>query len=568
MTSFLGNFYLEIKYSNFNAVVLITDQRQWKLIACHPDSAWPRRPAFRRGSWGQPSSYATEGMTECYAEGSKDEVMRLSHIAFPPDISSEERFFHRQFHIGNAWAALLRLPEGPGRRGSWVPIISGPLVTEVKRRLEEFTEEIKKLAVQIGLDVSSMVDPTGALSVPAAAYALRNGDYLGCTLNLLGAIPLFGKLAGAGKVAKVSGRLSFLTKEITFLKKWLEMSTEVTRRVRQMSNPLKAEIQGTTRATQLPKVVGEAARALNNAGGWIRKIDNAERLGLLPAEIQVLRQLARDGYYFVIRSCNPERVKWLRAAARAGWGMLGKPVWLKIKSLKTGRFKGLVGFSKNESVYQQTIRNLEEVTRLPDGFKLPWLSVGGVENAKVYRITRDFRVAKVDDAEMMLDHYLVDVGDAFVLVDRYGRPYVPDLDIVSIQRRVSSGGFGPAGYNIGPKQPVTEFRGADDAQFSAYWNEYFSQVGYPPGYKPFGWHGGRGGTAAFVGPAPPGFDPGLGHVRPLGWNPENPIEDLIVAVKGVENLGDDVGYVSGWDQLQQFHLANPMGEWRFQVPAR
>jgi hypothetical protein len=376
MTSFLGNFYLEIKYSNFSAVVLITDQRQWKLVACHPDSAWPRDPAFRRGSWSQPSYYATEGMTECYAQASKNEVMRLSHIAFPPDITSEERFFHRQFHIGNAWAALLRLPEGPGRRGSWVPIISGPLVSEVKRRLEEFTKEIEKLAIQIGLDVAAMVDQTGAFSIPAAAYALRNGDYLGCTLNLLGAIPLFGTLADAGKVAKVSGRLSVLTKEISFLKKWLEMSTEVTRRVRQMSDPLRAEIQGTTRASQLSKVVEKATRALKNAG-WILKIDSPERLGLLPEEIQVLRQLARDGFYFVIRSCNPERVKWLRAAARGGWGMLGKPVWLKIKSLKAGRFKGLVGFSKSDSAYQQTIRNLDEVTQLPRGFKLPWLAGGG-----------------------------------------------------------------------------------------------------------------------------------------------------------------------------------------------
>lgn len=563
MTSFLGHFYLEIKYPSFSAVVLITDQRQWKLIACMPETAWPRQPAFRRGTWSQPSCYATEGMTECYAEGTKDEVMRLSHIAFPPDISSEERFFKRQFHIGNAWAKQLRLPEGPGRRGSWVPVMSGPLVSEVKRRLEEFTEEIKKLAITIGLDVAALVDQTGAFSIPAAAYALRNGDYLGCTLNLLGAIPLFGTLADAGKVARVSARLSFLTKEITFLKKWLEMSVETTRRVRQMSNALNVEIQGTTKAAQLPKVVARAAGALKNAG-WIKKINNAEKLGLLPEEIQVLRRLARDGYYFVIRSCNPERVTWLRAAARGGWGMLGKPVWLKIKSLRSGKFKGLVGFAKGDSTFARVTRNLHEVTELPKGFKLPWLSCGGMQNARVYRVTRDFHIPKVDDAEMMLDHYFVDVGDAFVIVDRYGRPYIPDLDIVSIQRRLSSGGFGPPGYKIGPKKPVTEFITADDAQFSAYWNEYFSKVGYPPGYMPFGWHGGRGGSSAFIGSTPAGFRPGI-DVRSPGWNPETLTEDLIVAVKGVENLGDDVGYATGWHQLRQFHEANPMGEWRFSI---
>ncbi|MCW5982014.1 MAG: hypothetical protein KIT09_28270 [Bryobacteraceae bacterium] len=563
MHSFLGNFYLEIKYSSFMAVVLITDQKQWKLIACNPNGAWPSKPGYRRGAWAQPATYATQGLTECYAEGTKEEVLRLSHIAFPPDISSDESFFKRQFHIGNAWAAILRMPEGPGRRGSWVPIVTGPLVTEVKRRLEEFTEEIKKLAVQIGLDIAAMVDQTGAFSVPAAAYALRNGDYLGCTLNLLGAIPLFGTLADAAKVAKVSGRLSFLTKEITFLKRWLEMSTEATRRVRQMTNPLKVEIQGTTRATSVSKTVTKTANALKNAG-WLKKISSAERLGLLPEEIQVLRKLAQDGYYFVIRSCNPERVTWLRAAARGGWGMLGKPVWLKIKSLKAGKFKGLVGFGKNDSTYAQTVKSMEEMTELPKGFKLPWLSGGGLQNAKVYRLNKNFNVPKVDDSAMMLEHYFVDVGDSFIIVDRFGRPYVPDLDIVSIQRRVSSGAFGPPGHNIGPAKPVSEFRTADDAQFSAHWNEVFAKVGYPPGYKPFGWHGGRGGTAAFTGPVPAGFRPGM-DTRGLGWNPETPTEDLIVAVKGVENLGDDVGYVTGWDQLQLFHQANPMGEWRFAV---
>ena len=55
-------------------------------------------------------------------------------------------------------------------------------------------------------------------------------------------------------------------------------------------------------------------------------------------------------------------------------------------------------------------------------------------------------------------------------------------------------------------------------------------------------------------------------VRSLGWNPEKPEEDLIVALKGVEDLGDSVGYVTGWNKLGMFQQANEgMGEWRFKV---
>jgi hypothetical protein len=41
---------------------------------------------------------------------------------------------------------------------------------------------------------------------------------------------------------------------------------------------------------------------------------------------------------------------------------------------------------------------------------------------------------------------------------------------------------------------------------------------------------------------------------------------LIVALKGVDNPGDSVGYVTGWDKLSMFQQANAgLGDWRFQV---
>lgn len=590
MESTVGNFYFEIKHSSFTAFAFITDTSVWRMLRCEPDGAWPQMPTWRRGTWQKRGQVA-----HCYSLGSGAdasssnnqtmvEVFRLTDVEFPPDLSSQQGFWIKQFFLSDGFAGQEHIQTGivkvaPHKlsmptHGSWTPFITGPLIHATDQKLRAYQEELKKLAIQIGLDVASMIDPTGACSIPAAGYAMNRGDYLGCCVNLLGVIPLFGKLSSAAKVALVSDRLAFLTKEITFLEKWLEISIDATRRVRQTENiagSLKVEVQGTTKATMLPKVAGaaaEAAEQLRNAG-WVHKIFNADKLGLLPEEIRVLRGLAKEGYYFVIRSCNPTRAQWLRSARAHGWGMIGKPVWLKIKSLKNVKFAGLVGFHKLDVEFYQTIEHLQEVKDLPASVRLGWLAEKGMsrDGVKVYRLTKEFNVAHVDDPEMMLSHYFVDTGDAFVIVDRTGRPYVPDLDIVTIQRSVGKNRFGPAGYNIGPANPVTKFRGADNAEMTAFWNRRFAGgVRYPPGYEPFGWHGGAGGSAAFFkNKLPEKFAHGIDK-RPLGWNPEKPQEDLVVAVEGIGNLGDDVGYVTGWDKLGAFTRANSgLGEFRFEV---
>src|ERR1039457_5058907 len=135
-------------------------------------------------------------------------------------------------------------------------------------------KEMREIAIQFKLDIASMVDPTGLCSIPAAIYASSRGDYLGCCVNLLGVIPLFGKLAPAVKFAEKSPRLAFLAQKITFYEKWLELSTSATRRARQVEGALKVDIHGTTKASMFPmlaKVASEAGATLKNEG-WILKI--------------------------------------------------------------------------------------------------------------------------------------------------------------------------------------------------------------------------------------------------------------------------------------------------------
>src|ERR1035441_9506362 len=66
MDTTLGNFYLQVQFSNLTAVVWIADNSVWRLIECSPDSEWPQMNTWRRGTW----KTGDNGMARCYAMGS------------------------------------------------------------------------------------------------------------------------------------------------------------------------------------------------------------------------------------------------------------------------------------------------------------------------------------------------------------------------------------------------------------------------------------------------------------------------------------------------------------------
>ena len=63
MDTTLGNFYLQVQFSNLTAVVWIADNSVWRLIECSPDSEWPQMNTWRRGTW----KTGDNGMARCYA---------------------------------------------------------------------------------------------------------------------------------------------------------------------------------------------------------------------------------------------------------------------------------------------------------------------------------------------------------------------------------------------------------------------------------------------------------------------------------------------------------------------
>ena len=569
-----SSFYLEVDYqSQFSFCILITEQGDWRFINASDMSVYGKDPNWQRGKWKDRWGSPTEGMKDFMTQDGQTHAFSLSHIRFLPAVKSDKSFYQNQFHLGDLWAKQLGVDDND-RRGSWAPIATGPFITEVKQHMEEMQKEFRQVCIMIGLDVVALVDPTGLMNFPAAIQASRMGDYLGCTLNLLGLIPVIGKAATAAKNAKAIQRISFLTTELEFLNRWLKLSVKALRRGNAAESTLNLSIQGTTRATKVVRAGEEiaAARKLKNVG-WVQRLgaDLAESVGMLPEELKAFQRLAEAGYFFVARSCNPARVKWLRWAQRTGTRILSKPMWIKWKTLKQSEScNGLVGILKIDSTYANTMKELKEVSaaHLPPGFKLSWLeNIAGAypKPPKVFKAINPHNVTEIEDAERMANHFLVDMGDSFILVDSKGSAYIGDIDIASIQRRLSNGSFGPPGYKVGtPDLAASVYRGGSDSvELESYFNQFFKGVGYPPGYDVFQ-HGGRTGSAGFFKGKQAPFD-FFGNKTLVGWSPKGDwnTEQLIVAVKGAENLEGCVGYTKSWKALKRFHEANPMGEFRF-----
>ncbi|WP_031499149.1 hypothetical protein [Bryobacter aggregatus] len=563
------HFYLEVTYTQFSFCLLITEQREWRLINASSPAAFGKDPNWQRGTFKESWGSAVEGMNDFYTKDGSLVAFRLSHIKFPPDVNSTPSFWLKQFHLGDFWAKQLEV-SGPEARGTWAPIATAALIGEVKQQAEDMQKEFHEICIMLGLDVAAMVDPTGLMNFPAAVQASRMGDYLGCTFNLLGLIPVIGKAANAAKNARVIQRLSFLTTELEFLDRWLKFSIKALRRGNAADTGLQLGLQGTTRAVPAAKEINGLLKPLHNAG-WIRSLGPAvaEEMGILPEELKAFQRLAEQGYYFVVRACNPERLRWLRWAQKAGTRILSKPMWIKWKTLKRSQScNGLVGILKLDFTYANVIEKLRPVSQahLPSGFQLRFLEnlTGRFPNPpKIYQVIQDFNAAGIDDGERLLDHFLVDMGDSFVLVDAKGCAYIGDIDIVSIQRRLANGVFGPPGFNVGPAAQAGVYRGgSDSAELESFFNQFFKSVNYPKGYDVFQ-HGGRAGTAGFFKKLKENFDI-LGKGAKPGWHPGKDwdSEKLLVAVKGVSNT-NGVGYVNGWDGLQHFHNANPMGDFRF-----
>ena len=542
------HFYADIELQGRKAVLFITSDKQWKLIGEDPGMNFEKY-AGKGGIWDHPIG----SNWEFYRPGGSNALFKLSNLTFPPNIVMQPKLFQNQFQVGLVWSRALGFDNETkavlGLRAHWYPVATGALMSWVRQYCEERNAELKALAISLGINIAAIFDPTGGLSLVGAVEASTRGDYLGCALNLVAAVPLLGKVAQAARNTRIIARLDAVLVEIKMLREWLAKSKVALQRARLVVD---AGLAGVI------KPIKSAVSALRNER-WIRRLDPKDwaHVGFMPAEIDVLRQFAKQGYYIVIRACNPERVEWLTWAAQAGVRTLSKPLWIKAKSLKEGGFlKGLVGYKKTVG-----IKTVLRTVKPPAGFNPGWVARGGGKVDAVYGIGLGShkKVFEITDAAAASEHYLVETDGFLILCDAKGAAYVSDLDVVLVQKQSGSGAFGPPGMNVGPKK--IPYTGGDNAQVGKFWNDAFARVGYPPGYKPWQ-HGEATGTAGNFLPAAKGYDASM-DVRTPVWGPGVTwdSEKLIVAAP-LDNIGN-VGLADNWNQLSAFHRANPMGEFRF-----
>lgn len=174
MESTLGNFYFEIKHSSFRAFAFITDMSTWRMLLCIPDGSWPHQATWRRGTWEMRGNVAHAFALGSGTDAASDnnatrlEIFRMTDLEFPPDVNSREGFWVNQFFLSDGFAAQEHIQTGivktgPHKlsiptHGSWSPILSGPLLNANQQKLQAYQEEIKRIAIQLGLDIASLVD--------------------------------------------------------------------------------------------------------------------------------------------------------------------------------------------------------------------------------------------------------------------------------------------------------------------------------------------------------------------------------------------------------------------------
>lgn len=294
----------------------------------------------------------------------------------------------------------------------------------------------------------------------------------------------------------------------------------------------------------------------------------ASEVGMLAEEIDALAKLAAKGYYIAVRSCNKSRIKWLKS----GHALNAKPLWLPIKSLGFGDFKGLVGFSRimsrnrGEYVdYPKAIRQMKKI--VPGGkFNPTFLDGKSYEGPFALKegVIYDFLYKDPSSNPKLL---FVKLGDEYIAVDHNGRPWIPDLDVTILQKRSSEGGYLPPGVGVMGDRPHQH--GSDAPDIEADLNSFFrGNVTYPDGYDPIQ-HGGRGGSANYMKPIK---DPVTkkriheGHAfEPIwqkpGWAPKDAEEGHhVIAADGLDGY---LAEANDMAELQKFHEANPMGAWRW-----
>ena len=429
------HFFMTVSNTGRTAVVMMMQDPAsgWKLRADR--NLWPRNAAtggqWRGQGWGEWTDYK-----HCLGGGGK-ELFRVGDVNWPPDIEDNARFLYKPFMPGELWLELdpnTAPVRRPSAQSVWRPVITGPLLTAVAARFQEIQDEIVQTGVQAGLDVMSVLDPTGALAVASASYAARHGDYFGCATALLGVIPVVGKACEVARVAQANGRLAQLVVRLTKLKTLVMESAVSAKEARIGGQIIREEVQGAVklaggaRPARAAGALGHIASAGHavTEGADLARV--AEKGGMTLRDAQTMQTFSRQNESIaVVRQTAKESL------ARHGDVLnTGKPCELAPfhTAHDDSRWSGLIVVRDNQ-LAEKTIVDAHGVRRLK-----------GMEQY----VVSDLRCEKTGDRLITKDGigYYSDY-DFMGMYHGSGRPYLDfkelndNAGIVSFMNRLLSG---------------------------------------------------------------------------------------------------------------------------------
>ena len=296
---------------DFEAIILLAENYQWKFVKCNPDSGWPKGSA-RMGHWED-----TGALKKFYQQESLpgEWLFALGGVNFPPPLSDGAYSFTSNFGINYG-------------SGSWSPIVSGRLMIAAEKELEQIREEMAKCAFDFKISLVTMLDPTGIASLPAARYALGEGDYVGCVTYLLGAVPLLGEAIKIPKVGFRLERLGAIQQRLQKLKQLLERSLKatansgLTRKVLSRRSPLPAHLKN---AATFESEFLSTEKVIKYASNDAEVASLAGRGGMATKDAMNARNFcAAKEKFLITRVTAPQSL-----SKQGDWLNTGKESWMK-----------------------------------------------------------------------------------------------------------------------------------------------------------------------------------------------------------------------------------------------
>ncbi len=310
----VGDFCIQINghtvKGDFEAVILIAENHKWQFVKCNPDNVWPLGTG-RKGQW-------EEGVLQKFYQQEDppgEWLFQLGGVKFPPALTDGAYSFTSNFGIRYG-------------SGTWSPIVSGRLMIAAEKELEQIRKEMAQCAVDFKISLVTMLDPTGIASLPAARYALGEGDYLGCAMYLLGAVPLLGEAIKIPKVGLRLERLREFQQRLQRLKQLFErsmkatMNSGLTNKVLRRGRPLPAHLKN---AATFESEFVSAEKVIKCASNDAEVASLADRGGMLVKDAMNARNYCAAEEKFLITRATARQ-----SAIRHG-DMLntGKESWMK-----------------------------------------------------------------------------------------------------------------------------------------------------------------------------------------------------------------------------------------------